>query len=324
MAKITPTVYLLHGDNEFAITQFIQTVQTRMGDPATAGMNTTHLEGRRISLGALKNTAYALPFLASRRLVVIHQLVGAFKKKAEQQKLLALLDGLPPTTALAIVERKTLSDKNWLMKWVQAAGGRAFVRQFALPKGEAMSRWIRTHAKEQNGKFTPQAASLLASLVADDTRLAAQEINKILAYVNYERAVEMDDVDELTTTVQHGNVFQMVDAIGNRNGRTALNMLRILLTEQDALPLLGMIVRQFRLLLLTSEMLETGATQPEMSKALRVPGFVTRKLVGQARNFDLPTLETIYRRLLEVDESIKTGKMEASVALDTLVAQLTA
>ncbi len=42
----------------------------------------------------------------------------------------------------------------------------------------------------------------------------------------------------------------------------------------------------------------------------------------QARNFTLPTLEAIYRKLLEVDENYKTGLIEGPAALDLLVGEL--
>ena len=48
-----------------------------------------------------------------------------------------------------------------------------------------------------------------------------------------------------------------------------------------------------------------------------------QKAWEQASNFALPQLEEIYRRLLETDIAIKTGKSEPVVALDVLVVELT-
>jgi DNA polymerase III delta subunit len=75
--------------------------------------------------------------------------------------------------------------------------------------------------------------------------------------------------------------------------------------------------------MLTKEMMEWNASSNEIAHALNVRDFVVRKLVAQCRNFDLPLIEAIYRKLAEVDENIKTGKIEAETALDTLVAGLT-
>jgi DNA polymerase-3 subunit delta len=318
-----PILYLLQGDDELAIRDFIQAMQDKMGAPSTAEMNTDRINGRQLNVSALKNVAFAMPFLAERRLVIVENGVRTLRTKAAQEKMVALLETLPVSTALVLVESKPLSEKNWLVKWVANANGRAYVRTFELPKGPGMARWIRAYAKKQGGLFDPEAAMMLSGMVMDDTRVAANEVDKLLAYVNWERDVEPADIDRLTAEVPQGDVFRMVDAIGNRNGKLALDMLHQLLAEQDALPLFGMIVRQYRLLLQARELQDGGATQVEMSKEIGTPLFVVRKLTGQLRNLDLPTLERIYKKLLEIDENIKTGQTDPVVALDTLIASLT-
>jgi DNA polymerase-3 subunit delta len=153
--------------------------------------------------------------------------------------------------------------------------------------------------------------------------LADLEIHKLLAYVNYKRPVEPDDVELLTADVGQGNIFAMVDALGNQNGRLAQGMLHRLLEQQDPISIFGMVVRQFRLLLLTREILDGGENMGDIARLLKVPPFVADKLVSQARRFSAPVLEAIYHRLMEIDEAIKTGKVPGDLALDTLFAALT-
>jgi DNA polymerase III delta subunit len=50
---------------------------------------------------------------------------------------------------------------------------------------------------------------------------------------------------------------------------------------------------------------------------------VAQKLAGQARNFRLATLEDLYRRLRDIDEEVKSGRIELDTAMETLVSQLT-
>jgi DNA polymerase III delta subunit len=51
--------------------------------------------------------------------------------------------------------------------------------------------------------------------------------------------------------------------------------------------------------------------------------FVIKKLNEQARNYrDISQLETIYRRLLEIETEIKTGQTSDVLALDLLVASV--
>jgi DNA polymerase III delta subunit len=48
------------------------------------------------------------------------------------------------------------------------------------------------------------------------------------------------------------------------------------------------------------------------------------RLMLQARRFTVADIQDIYRRLLEVDLAVKTSQMPGDLALETLVASLTA
>jgi DNA polymerase-3 subunit delta len=187
-----------------------------------------------------------------------------------------------------------------------------------------LGRWIQEQAKKAGGQFTQPAAELLAGLVGGDTRLADQEIHKLLDYVNYQRPVEPEDVESLTADAAQGDIFILVDALGNQDGRKAMGMLHRLLERQDAISIFGMIVRQFRMLLLGREVLDNGGRRDDVARQLRVTPFVADKVVAQAQHFTLADLEAAYHRLLDLDLAMKTSQIPDDLALDTLVAAFTA
>jgi DNA polymerase III delta subunit len=55
---------------------------------------------------------------------------------------------------------------------------------------------------------------------------------------------------------------------------------------------------------------------------LRQHPFVAGKLETQARRFSLPQLESVYRRLLDLDEAFKTSQITYDLALEMLVAEM--
>ena len=329
MSEVPHVVYVLHGEDEFSMAQEIGKLEAKVGDAATASLNTTRLDGRTLSFAELENAARAMPFLAERRVVVLyHPLAKMEKDHGLQERFKALLDQVPESTALLLVEYTNLSDRkkkpHWLLEWAGQAGERAFVRSYLAPKGPRLQQWIQAQAKQVGGQFSPSAAAMLAGLVGEDTRLAHQEIQKLVAYANYSRAVEPEDVDAVTALSGQVNIFMLVDALGMGDGRKAMSALHQLLDAQDVQSIFGMIVRQFRLILLAKEVLEQGGTDSSAASALSLHPFVADKITAQARRFSLETLEAIYRRLLEIDEAIKTGQIEVDVALDSFVAGITA
>ena len=334
-----PSFYLLHGPDEFSSAEFVAEMKAKMGDPSMASLNTTLFDGHTVALPELRSTCDTLPFLTKRRLVIVDGWLTKLLGKGEGDEddgaapapasaketlaaLTAYLPTLPETTALVFVEKRTLSSNHAV---VRAASGQdwAFVRLFDVPKGPALAAWIEKRAKSDGGMFTHEAAQALA-LAEDDPRALGNEIMKLLTYVNFARPVEVADVEALTPASGETKIFDMVDAIGQRRGQVASRELHKLLEKEEPLYVLGMIVRQFRLIVQAKELLEAHKNEGEVAQALGLHPFPAGKICAQARNFSMPALEHIYRRLLDYDVEIKTGRIEAATAVETLVASLTA
>lgn len=327
-----PLVYLIHGDDTFAMSGFIKQMLARMGDPAMADLNTTRLDGRSASDVQINDALMSMPFLAERRLVILSNPLARLGSKNAQAHFMTLLDTLPPTTALVLLVEdeflgknkgwNTLKEKHWLNTWKETAGERVHYQLCQLPEQANMPRWITKKAKELGGEFAPDAAHLLADFVGNHTRLATQEIIKLLTFVDTQRPVTLDDVQDLSVPGNQANIFEMADAITEGQAQKAFNLLHDLMQEHGAFELFFMIVRQFRLLLQARELLDEGGQPAQMASELHVHPFVAGKLARQAPRFSLTALESIYHRLHETDRAIKTGQMEAEVALDLLLADL--
>ena len=329
-----PVVYILRGDDQEAIASHIKKFYNGLGEPDMAEMNTTRLDGKNASLNDLRTAALALPFLTERRLVVVEDAVRSLdgKGKGEQQaEFLALLDSLPKSTGLVLVLPDSLHyrrgwekyhQKHWLIHWVEKVSERAMIVDCPLPSEREMPGWIRKKAAELGGQITPQAAATLAEFIGTNTQRGIQEITKLLTYANYDRPVDDDDVRRLTSQEHQTDVFTLVDAIGNQDGENALEMAHLLLEDMDFIPLFGMIIRQFRLLIQAREIMDSGGTEDDIKDRLKLHPFVAKKIHTQAGKISLSSLEAIYHQLLEIDIGEKTGKMPGDLALDVLIARL--
>ena len=130
------------------------------------------------------------------------------------------------------------------------------------------------------------------------------------------------DVRRLVSHVREESIFDLVDSVGRQDSARAMLLLHQLLDEgKEPLYLLAMVIRQFRLLLQTRSLQDTRTPRPQIMKALRIGhGFVADKLAAQANNFCLERLDAIYHDLQRIDVGIKTGQVDADLALDLFVA----
>jgi DNA polymerase III subunit delta len=323
VSETVPSIYIFHGEDEFGITVELDKIKTRLGEDGPVDMDFIVLELGSFSFEEFQAMAMTVPFFARRRTIVLNNILKQFNSSEIQAKFKKTLDQISSETAVVITESNKLISSHWLMKWAGHHSTRVYVREFNAPTGNDMTAWIRQQAADRDGEITPEAAAALAQLTGVQKRHAAQEIDKLLAHVAYERPVVIDDVKLLSTGVDEqviSMVFDMVDTLGQRKPQEAIDLLHQLLRVYDAPYLYFMIVRQFRLLILAREALDTGYAGPDLAKQMKIHPFVASKVLAQAHNFRLETLEAIYRQLLQLDSEIKTGQIDVPLALDTLVA----
>ena len=319
-----PNVYFLFGNDEFAISCKLKDFESDFPDPTSADMNTAHLDARSMSENDLNNAVNAMPFLAKRRLVLLANPSAKYNNPSARKKFFEFLEKTPETARLVLYEsvESKEADKHWLNKWAEKNSKLIQTKAFMLPRLKDMTGWIVNETRNQGGQIDPRAAEMLKDMVGVDTRQAGMEIAKLLAYVNWARPVTSQDVEAVCIVTSQQSVFDFVDALSNGNGKSAQHLLHRLLETEDPFSLWGMVVRQFRLLIQAREILDGRGNQNDVARALGVHPFVAGKATQQAARFSIESLESIYRKLLSIDEGVKTSQITLDLALDTLVAEL--
>jgi DNA polymerase-3 subunit delta len=320
-----PNIIFLYGNDEFAITRKLSEFDSIFSDSTSADMNTARLEARTMSEDELNNAVNSMPFLASQRLVLLANPSARYNKPEPRKKFLEFIEKIPDSTRLVMYEiiEPREAEKHWLNKWAEKSK-LAETHAFMLPRIKDMSGWILNEIKRQGGQMDSTAAAKLVEMVGADTRQAAQEISKLLTYVNWARPIKVQDVEAVSIVTAEPDIFAMVDALASGNGRSAQKLLHRLLENDDPFSVWGMVVRQFRLILQAREVLDAQGGVNEVTSALGVHPFVAEKVAGQARRFSLASLEKIYHKLLEIDEAAKRSQVPLDLAMETLVVELTA
>ncbi|MBN1177988.1 MAG: DNA polymerase III subunit delta [Anaerolineae bacterium] len=324
MSQSNPTFYVLHGSDEFTRAEMVAAFRERLGPPDVIDLNTAFLDGRRVTWGELRHACESIPFLAERRLVVVTGLLTRLHKTEGEflKSVLALLPGLPETTRLVFVEEGSLPANHPVLKLSQQHE-RGYARLFEPPTDKALPGWVTNRVQKEGGSIDPRAAFHLAQIVGNDLRLLNQEIVKLVTYVGPGAEIMVEDVTTLVPYAQEAIIFDLVDAMGQRNGRTAATLLqRLLDAGEHEMGILGMVVRQFRLLVQVKELRQAGENAASIAQALHLHPFPAGKLYQQATNFTAHQLEHIYRHLLALDVQIKRGEITPEMALDLLVAAL--
>lgn len=314
-------LYVFHGPDDVTRTERIAELKAAMGDPSTAGLNMVTLDGQGLRLGEIQHHAGAMPFLGSKRLVIVNGYLGYLAgKKDELNALLDYLPHLSPTTDLVFAERETLDRRHPALKMAEQTGS----VHFAGLDRNNLQPWIVKRVEQFGANIEPSAADLLGRLVGPETRTLNNEIEKLTIYVNNERAIQKSDVELLVPYTEEAERFGMTNAIGQRDARKAYDQLRKALDEgKNPMAILGSIAAQVRTLIEVKDMAERGMSPADIARAKGWRSdFAAKARLKDAARFSMVRLEDILELLLAFDVAIKTGRMDSLLALDILIARL--
>jgi len=326
-------LYILYGEDSFSLDQAVRKIKADLGDRETVAANTTNLDGKRLSLGELRSKCDTAPFLCAYRLVMVEGLLGCFDAKQSKSRfrkgksgnglegwegLDSYIERMPETTVLMLVDEEVKGD-NPLLKQISPL---AEVRTFPLLRGRDLKAWIRERVEKEGRDITPEAMNLLAELIGGDLWAMDSEIQKLLVH-DQERPISEDDVRQLVSCVQEGNIFALVDAVAEGRTELAQRLLHRFYDEGVApMYILTMITRQFRLIAQVGDF-RKGLSRLQIQDRLGLKSsYALDKTLSQARLHDFGRVKRAYSKLLETDLAIKTGRHGDKLALELLVAEL--
>lgn len=326
-------LYIFFGDDDFSLAEALAEIKKGLGDEGTVAANSTVLQAHNTTPAELIATCDTIPFLAPHRLVIVEGLLGQFEQqgKAKRSKksnssgwsaIKEYVVRMPESTILVLVDGR-LKKSNPLLKELLP---HARVREFKPLNGSELHTWMETRARMCGGDISGDAARLLPSLIGSNLWLLSNEIDKLCTYAAG-RSIEKKDIELIVADVREPSVFAMIDSILEHRSATATRLLHRLEEEGAAPPyLIFMITRQFRLVIQTKDLLQRRHKASEIGQILRIDkDYALRKTIDQARAYSMERLKDIYRKLLETDISIKTGRFRGDrgeLALDLLISEL--
>jgi len=344
--------YLLHGDDEFTIREQVK----KLRQQGNFEYNQDTYNGAEIDLASITATCDTLPFLTDQRIVIVEGLPkkrrgetsvstagkegainrapttakGSKVKKSKksgkgsaesragfEKGLVDYIPHLPDFCVLIVLVDEVLDASNPLLK---TAGQYGQVIQCMLPKGAALESWITKRAKSIGVSISPDAAALLANFIGNQLRLLANELDKLATYAGNGAIIHVDDVRKLSAQVQEARIFDLTDALAQRNRKQALDILHDLLADgEPPLKLISTITTQVRSLVLVKELSQKGMRAGQIASTMGMAPFVADKALRQVGKFTPAQLEGAYRQLLATDAALKRSRMAPEMALDLLV-----
>lgn len=315
------TIYLFYGTENYLIEQEISTIIEKNIPQDERDLNVIAYDLSATALEVVMEDAETLPFLSKQK-VIIAKNAGFFTSQKVQKGIEHNLDVLdrfmdnPAAYSIIIftVQSEKLDERKKIVSKIKKQGN---IKVFTSLAGTRLVEWVVNTARANEADISKETASLLIQIVGSNLQMLMQEISKMAIYAGRGGIIDSKTVEELSSRTLEQNIFMLIEKVTELNKDEAFKILYDLLkNKEEPLKILALLVRQFRLMLITKELNRIGYSTKQIASQLGEHPYSIQLALKQSAKFTELQLKEIIKRLAEVDYNIKTGKIDKILSLE--------
>lgn len=314
-------VYLFYGPEEYLKKYYVNAIEKLILEKSTRDLNRIVIEDN-ISASKIIDNCESYPVFSQKKMLLVKN-SGYFKgsggNKEEIEKVTEYLKNLPDYVCLIFYESE--ADKR--LKIYKAIESEGLVVEIPYQKPADLVKWVVNVTKANGKKISMETASILVEKSSEDMTEILNEINKLIVYTGERDIIRDEDVMEVCNTSIKSRIFDLTDAIIEKDIVKTLRYLDDLITLREPIPvIIYMIARQFRQILEVKANLSKGVPLKDVAAKLKIPPFIAGRIQKQADRFSFEQLNQAICDIFECDLSIKTGKIRDKAAVEMLISKL--
>lgn len=315
-------VFFLYGPNTFFSQRKLKEIIEKYRSKHKSGFNLVKIESTEEGFEITKDSIETVSMFSGKKLIIIENLFSS--NKNIQNKFQEYFEKInifeKEEISVVIFENREIDKRNKLFKLLIK---KSFKKQefLDIPPFK-IRKFIEEETKILEGKISHSAIDELILFFGNNLWEIENELKKLIIYKNGE-TIEKKDIENVCTANVDLNIFKTIEAISKKNKKEALKLISEHFEKgENEIKILSMIVYQFRVLLKIKSLLDEKKSFFQIQKISRLHPFVIKKTLPIAKNFSQEDLKNIYKKILETDFSIKTGKVEPKLGIEILVNSL--
>ncbi|WP_124057630.1 DNA polymerase III subunit delta [Vaginisenegalia massiliensis] len=303
-------IYCIWGSEIFLQQDFLHTLLDLCHQEQEADV--TKLDLDEVSLDQVLDEAEMYSFFADRRIIIAENasfLTAQPKQKlsdSQQARLMAYLDQPNEASVLIFMMNQDQLDKR--KKLTKAMQAKTCFVDVSPLDAKQVSRYISTYMEYENMEMSREAVNELLVRVHYQLTDAMNELSKLRAYASSGKTVTLEVVRQLVPRTLETDVFELTNALLAHQVQAAAQIYQdLLLMKHEPIALHALIVAQFRLMIQTKILAQTGLLESDMAKQLSIHPYRVKLALQAGRSIELSRLVDFYQELIEADYQMKTG-----------------
>ena len=224
-------VYWLEGEEEFFIDQVIEYAEKNILSDSEASFNLTIFYGRDTSWPDLFNACTKYPMFSDKQVVIL--------KEAQAMKDVERLENyvekpLSSTLLFVAYKGKKLDGRTKLAKLLK---DKAVLLSSKKLYDNELPEWTSELIKMKGYSINNRALSLLIDHIGNDLNRLNNEVNKLTLNLGTRKNITEDDVETFVGISKEFNVFELQQAIANKDLYKAIRIIQYFESNPKAAPI---------------------------------------------------------------------------------------
>lgn len=241
-------IYFFYGEEKYLLRYFVKSIQESLLKKSNLEFNVQNFDAQNFEFKEFCNAVTSLPVFSNYKLVKISNFNFEKFKKNEARDFKSVLEELPKTTVLVIVQadvsrnEKTFAGQKMFLEFVEKNGASVEFKKMDKP---ALRKQLIFWAKAINTALSPLCADEIIFRCEGDLGTSKQELCKLCAFSGYQE-VTIDMVDELCGKGFKTNVFLFSKMIAEQNYSSAYkHLLNLIENKNESFAILSAISASF-------------------------------------------------------------------------------
>ncbi len=310
-------IYLIIGDEEYLKNRYAnQLVDALIESKDSMNYNEYDDKACAENSAEIISTAVTLPFFADHRVINIKN-SGWFKNKNDD--FLGYLD--EPNEDTIFIFREASFDRR--SRAYKAASKLGCIVECTRLSSNDIKKWIGEKLKSENKSMKKEAFIEFEERTNSSMDNMEMEFDKLISYIGERKTITLEDVEAVCTKQLQSKVFDMIDAIAEKNPTKVFDMYHDLLASKESpLKILVLIQRAFRQSLQIKDLRDAGYSEDRIIKELNFSkkrGFIVNKTLRMTKNFSKERMNELLNEACELECDIKTGRIKEQLAVELLM-----
>lgn len=319
--------YIFYGEESYLREYYLGELRKKLVPQGFETFNVHTLEGKDLTVQALAETVEAMPMMAERTLAVVTDW-DLFKLGEDQrEKLIALLEDLPPYCCVVFVyDTLEYKPNRTLKKLCKALDTYVEAVEFPASSSADLLPWIARRFKALGKEIDRTAAEYLIFTCGGLMTGLVPEIEKIAAYAKG-KTVTQADIDAVADPVLSAEVFKLSDAVLQGRYDQAASILGDLLKMQtEPIMILAALGSQLRRIWTARLALDAGRDRYWLMELWGMKSdYPAKLLLNAARRTTAEWCAQAVRRCQVLDRRMKSERgVDSAGELKLLLVQLAA